>query len=188
MFETAMQKMVELGHDVNAEHWTGGERGFSNVCLNCGREKGVLKSGHLWGAALNAPCPHQRWYAVSNNKRQPSETRTKNITDGTEISGPRDSQHHPAGSGHPADAGAHRRYGRASGFDLRPNSQRYGAIPGILSHSYHGGSSLGALSPAIGLSGGLRAHRTGDKRNFADRRYFPTSGIQASVAYAGSFI
>jgi hypothetical protein len=81
MFEAVMQKMVELGHDVNAEHWTGGERGFSNVCLNCGCEIGVLKSGHLWGAALNAPCPYRRWYAVSNNKNQPSETRTKNITD-----------------------------------------------------------------------------------------------------------
>jgi len=71
MFETAMQEMVNLGHDINPEHWTEGERGFSNVCLNCGRVIGVLKTGELWGTALTGPCPDRR-FTVCEHRREPS--------------------------------------------------------------------------------------------------------------------
>jgi len=71
-FETAIQKVAEFGHDIKQEHWTQGERGFSNVCLNCGRVIGVLNTGDLWGTALNGPCPDQRWHAVSKQTRRES--------------------------------------------------------------------------------------------------------------------
>lgn len=100
MFEAAMRQMVELGHDVNAEHWTRGERGFSNVCLNCGRVIGVLKTGELWGTALSAPCPDRKWYTVSKQNRgkpsqEPSAGRVfierpqKQITPFTEVPRPK---------------------------------------------------------------------------------------------------
>jgi hypothetical protein len=82
MFETATHKMVDLGHDINAKYWTSGERGFSNACLNCGRVIGVLKTGDLWGTALNGPCPDQRWYAVSQNRPElSSRTRAHNVAE-----------------------------------------------------------------------------------------------------------
>lgn len=68
--DTAMQKGVEFGHDIKQKHWTRGERGFSNACLNCGRVIGVLNTGDLWGTALNGSCPDQRWHAVSKTTRR----------------------------------------------------------------------------------------------------------------------
>jgi hypothetical protein len=61
MLEIATNQIVSLGHEINPEHWTPGEGGLSNVCLNCGLVIGVTKNGDLWGTALNGPCPDRRY-------------------------------------------------------------------------------------------------------------------------------
>lgn len=87
MFETALQKMLELGHDVNPDYWTRGERGFSNVCLNCGQIVGVLKTGALWGTAIEGPCPDQRWHSVTNELSSSFGTGKAREADGPKYKG-----------------------------------------------------------------------------------------------------
>jgi hypothetical protein len=41
IFETALEEMLALGHNINPDYWTQGERGFSNLCVNCGRVIGL---------------------------------------------------------------------------------------------------------------------------------------------------
>src|SRR5579863_8049476 len=64
----ATDQMIALGHEINAEHWTPGERGLSNVCLNCGRVVGVTENGELWGTALNGACPDRKYTFVEHNQ------------------------------------------------------------------------------------------------------------------------
>ena len=56
-WEAVNKRLWNLGHSLNPKDWRHGERGYSNICRDCGLSVSFTTANHeTWGNALIVPC------------------------------------------------------------------------------------------------------------------------------------
>jgi len=59
------QRLSDLGHTINSNHWWRGQGGYHNICQTCGSfVTFTTATGEMRGDALDGQCPESDKYAI----------------------------------------------------------------------------------------------------------------------------
>lgn len=65
VLDNVNQRLSNLGHTINSNHWWRGQGGYHNICQTCGSfVTFTTATGEMRGDALDGQCPESDKYAI----------------------------------------------------------------------------------------------------------------------------